>query len=834
MRDDFQPNIVRDLANRVGNRCSNPDCSRQTSGPTSSQRGSVSIGVAAHITAAAAGGPRYDPTLTQQQRTAIENGVWLCQTCSRLIDRDVDKYTKELLLDWRAGAERRAKMLLETPELPAGKSEPRLYLPETDPSVSWLAFSARATKFVGREKEATVIKSFLTSNQKFLWWVITGPAGTGKSRLALEICCEMSPVWHAGFFSKTEQFKGWAHFRPTRPTLIVLDYVASRADEIGDILLQVSQASPHLPCAIRILLLERDKGTWLSEILKEGSQSESAKILEHLHDETVLNLEGLAVKDLVALAKEINSSIGKPWTPSIESEFKRRMQWFDSLGRPLFAMMASLFLDVVERGLNTSLLDKVLAKESGRRRALVADPKQLPSLENLILLTTLVGGLVPRKDGFDFLKATDAKELLPDVSAIDLKSYCDLVSAPSNEPSLPGMQPDILGERFVLNKITERHPLEQSCRRLLLVAWAFQGAGLCDFIVRATLDFPHDPALAKLCDLPLDTPEMRTRWGRLVAEMVRVIGKSDSVLSQSMLIKLRALSDSFDGEHELRTECARAELYLGNILMFVDADAERALSQFQLTMSRAGAGSDMEASAINNRGIIHSQMKDAENAFKDWTKVIESAGASDEARACSLNNRADIFVDRGDHAKAIADRSSVLALKETSSDRRYIALIRRSRSYLATNQTDKALEDLAALLATDDIPPQQKAEALLQRGKIYTELNHREKAQEDFGEVLATEILFPGATEKALVGLAELARLGGDLGRAEAYLRDALESREIRSDAFVDGLIVTAYLMEDAGENEEALRLWQTILKDPRSSSEQRTIASKRYSPDRS
>jgi len=87
--------------------------------------------------------------------------------------------------------------------------------------------------------------------------------------------------------------------------------------------------------------------------------------------------------------------------------------------------------------------------------------------------------------------------------------------------------------------------------------------------------------------------------------------------------------------------------------------------------------------------------------------------------------------------------------------------------------------------------------------------------------VLATDNVFPVRLKQALVGLAELCRLMGDPDRAESYLKDALESREIKSDAFVDGLIVAASLMEDAGEKEEALSMWQTILKNPRATSEQ-------------
>ena len=65
----------------------------------------MDVGVAAHITAAAEGGPRFDPSLTRQQRSSAENGIWLCQTHAKLVDSDSPRFTVELLRQWKAEAE---------------------------------------------------------------------------------------------------------------------------------------------------------------------------------------------------------------------------------------------------------------------------------------------------------------------------------------------------------------------------------------------------------------------------------------------------------------------------------------------------------------------------------------------------------------------------------------------------------------------------------------------------------------------------------------------------------------------------------------------------------
>ncbi len=61
--------------------------------------------MAAHITGASPGGPRYDPSLTSEERTHARNGIWLCETCAKLVDSDVARYTPAILRAWKALAE---------------------------------------------------------------------------------------------------------------------------------------------------------------------------------------------------------------------------------------------------------------------------------------------------------------------------------------------------------------------------------------------------------------------------------------------------------------------------------------------------------------------------------------------------------------------------------------------------------------------------------------------------------------------------------------------------------------------------------------------------------
>lgn len=103
-RHDFPESTKRLLREHVANLCSKPDCQILTVASKIDGCSSSSVGVAAHICAAAPGGPRYKQEQTKEERKHYDNGIWLCTTCSRLIDVDDDSFSEELLRDWKRQA----------------------------------------------------------------------------------------------------------------------------------------------------------------------------------------------------------------------------------------------------------------------------------------------------------------------------------------------------------------------------------------------------------------------------------------------------------------------------------------------------------------------------------------------------------------------------------------------------------------------------------------------------------------------------------------------------------------------------------------------------------
>ncbi len=105
-RDEFSAATKLQIAKRAGWLCSYPTCRAPTVGATADGAGEINIGTAAHIGAAAPGGPRYDPDMLPKERSSSSNGIWMCRDHGTAIDFDPQHFTVELLHRWKKEAER--------------------------------------------------------------------------------------------------------------------------------------------------------------------------------------------------------------------------------------------------------------------------------------------------------------------------------------------------------------------------------------------------------------------------------------------------------------------------------------------------------------------------------------------------------------------------------------------------------------------------------------------------------------------------------------------------------------------------------------------------------
>lgn len=101
MIPDFNARTIDVLSRRAALRCSNPDCNKLTTGPNSVDTKATNIGEAAHIYGARPNAARYRPEMSDKERAAITNAMWLCSDCHGLVDKDPPRFSADLLLLWK-------------------------------------------------------------------------------------------------------------------------------------------------------------------------------------------------------------------------------------------------------------------------------------------------------------------------------------------------------------------------------------------------------------------------------------------------------------------------------------------------------------------------------------------------------------------------------------------------------------------------------------------------------------------------------------------------------------------------------------------------------------
>ena len=158
MRDDFTQPIKETLAKRVGFKCSNLNCRKMTIGPNENASKATNVGVASHIEAASPGGARYNPSQTSRQRSDIANGIWLCQTCSKLIDSDTTKYTVLLLNKWKNLSEETASLEIDYPPRAASND---VYITAINPVASQIAHTIVNQGIPQRKLNPTLVAEFI-------------------------------------------------------------------------------------------------------------------------------------------------------------------------------------------------------------------------------------------------------------------------------------------------------------------------------------------------------------------------------------------------------------------------------------------------------------------------------------------------------------------------------------------------------------------------------------------------------------------------------------------------------------------------------------------------
>jgi tetratricopeptide (TPR) repeat protein len=306
--------------------------------------------------------------------------------------------------------------------------------------------------------------------------VLTGGAGRGKTRLALELVRKASQDgWLAGFVEQGEldRFRGEqnvAEWAWDKPTLIVVDYAASRVDQLRDWIGELGDAaieSGRPP--LRMLLLERQAQRaigWLASVFAHGQDDRSRAAVSLLDPPEPVELAAI---DDIASRRQIFATLlarkrADLTAPELgaDAEFDRLLRDEKWSGDPLFLMMAGLVAgtDGVKNALaltHTDLATTIAQRELDRIGRIAAGAgidagnrrRPGPLAQHIAVLATLVQGL-SLKDARTLIEE-ESKRLgsVPDINPT-VEALRDGLPGTGGGPEIAPILPDIVGEAAII------------------------------------------------------------------------------------------------------------------------------------------------------------------------------------------------------------------------------------------------------------------------------------------------------------------------------------------------------------------------------------------------
>ncbi|WP_413472119.1 tetratricopeptide repeat protein [Shewanella baltica] len=286
--------------------------------------------------------------------------------------------------------------------------------------------------------------------------LLTGVGGTGKTRLALELCHRLQVQgWQTGFLANDVQVANTIQQLVTsaQKVCLVIDYAETRQPQLLELIKVVIAAK--ISQQVRILLLARDSGEWWSllpgkdqacESLLDSLATTGPYQLSQLHDSHSSRQTAYQVA-MSAFAKKL-SLPEHGATPNLNDEH---------FGHPLYIQMAALLALHGEQPGSAESVARSLINHERRywTQALSANPimarQQDESAALFMALATLVNGLSTLRDceGL-WTKELGNKSVLNPLFSILAPLY-------PGRQGIQGLQPDLLGEALVAQCLLGRN-----------------------------------------------------------------------------------------------------------------------------------------------------------------------------------------------------------------------------------------------------------------------------------------------------------------------------------------------------------------------------------------
>ena len=377
-------------------------------------------------------------------------------------------------------------------------------------------FAAESLSFRGRKDEIAEIGRFLSQADPFRWYAITGQSGSGKSRLALEICHRYASSWCAFFIKPYCSAASLDKFIPYRNTLVIIDDFKGLERNVAALIEKAAAKFAGVPYKLRILLCERENdaksGTWFAELERSfpaGYLPEFRASQYGGSGKPFLVLGDLEDAELEGMIGEICAGKGLPADPRrdriLRESYQAKLEILHY--RPLFLQM--YVESWIDNGCSTTrfdnsegLLEDILKREQDRwLKELGGSYELFNAWTHLLLLSAVAGRLtrsaIPAKYQPDFEAILSYVKSHSFPGKQRQERFISLVSdmchsIGHDDAYIEVMYPDVIKEFCFLYYLDEDNVIPFS-RDL----WEFEPKSFSRLLIKIFGDFPyHDKAYA--------------------------------------------------------------------------------------------------------------------------------------------------------------------------------------------------------------------------------------------------------------------------------------------------------------------------------------------------
>ena len=571
----------------------------------------------------------------------------------------------------------------------------------------------------GRETELKDLKAWLKADAAVSVHTLVGRAGTGKTRLAIELCESVDRggaddgAWLAGFvrtadLAKVAQVQATAGFASERPTLLVLDYASAGHEALGCWLDSLAETPPATK--LRLLLLEREAPEdfgWWRELTGSALNSAAPRrgLFRDLRPRQLEDLASLETRRAVMAAAlgKARSLRGDASATSLpahgdDPDFDAALG-SPHLGNPLSLVMAGLI--AAERGAKAALalrrLDAArhLARRELDRFTKLASPDG-DAMSHLVAFNGLLGG-IPLADIGDLvseeLKAAHLQGKPRRLSNLLQQELLPLAAPDAEDSRLGTVQPDLIGEGVIIEAFVKTSPaVRKTSEKIVQRAYARSADEAARALVRLLQDYAYALEDATASEEERETARSLMSWltklSATINDPVKLEPLAAALPMQTLILHEQALelaqrlADDARAAHDASGEAtsgARAAKWFSNLAIRLSqlgkpedalAAAEEAVAHYRaLVATRSDAFTPALAGSLNSLAYILSDLGRREEALDAAEEAVTHYRALAEARpdaytlafATSLDTLASRQSDLGRREDALATAEEAIA-----------------------------------------------------------------------------------------------------------------------------------------------------------------------------